>query len=279
MANIITEMFKKRARGSAGLLPFDWKAFRHAYDTEGENAALELIKPGFDYNSRVTEVNTGATPLTWSLLCAKTERIALKMLQSGADYTAQDNNGYNGLHMAVFYGKTEALRRMISDGADVNAMIGEETLIGSAALCSQGAVVRLLLEKGADAEKVNAQGLTPLLLAAREAGLGIDVLKALIAWPVALDTPDSCGQTALIYAASEGCHKGVEALLAAGANPLLKDATGRTAQRHAPSIQMREVLAAAEKARMDPDAFRSATVLENPVTVRKPLSLVGQRTG
>ena len=78
------------------------------------------------------------------------------------------------------------------------------------------AVVRLLLEAGADANATMKGGETPLMLAARSGS--VDAVKALLVRGAKHDRRESHGQTALMWAAAEGHAPVMRALIEAGAD-------------------------------------------------------------
>ena len=84
--------------------------------------------------------------------------------------------------------------------------------------CTNGnaAIVKLLLEAGADANATMKGGETVLMLAARSGN--VEAVKALLARGAKTDARERRGQTALMWAAAEGHTAVVRALIEAGAD-------------------------------------------------------------
>ena len=100
-------------------------------------------------------------------------------------------------------GETENVRRIMSIGlVDVNNMrrnIPHWTILGMAATCGHKDVVELLLDKGADPNMKNPNGLTPLHRAAYHGKL--DLVKMLLDNGAEPNRVDSDGRTPLHWAA------------------------------------------------------------------------------
>jgi hypothetical protein len=112
------------------------------------------------------------------------------------------------------------VERLLAGGADPNEPDpgpARRSALGIAARLGLGPIIRLLVARGADPARADAQGGTPLVDATR-AGRAAAV-AALLEASAPVDAADQHGQTAL-HAAVEGrLGKVVAALLAAGAKP------------------------------------------------------------
>lgn len=86
-----------------------------------------------------------------------------------------------------------------------------------------------LLAGGADPNGLNAQGSTPLMVAAL--GTNVGLVHALVAAGADVDRLAADGSTALMTSALWGCVEVVVALLRLGADPTLTDDEGWTAAR------------------------------------------------
>ena len=105
-------------------------------------------RPGVD--------RAGRTPLHYAACDAVVSEVA-RLLASGADASAQDDNGWSPLHFAL-----------IGAGASIDARDshGNTPLFGAVfSYSGDGTVIALLRAAGADPNAENASGVTPLSLA------------------------------------------------------------------------------------------------------------------
>ena len=169
------------------------------------------------------------------------------LLDQGVDIEARSKIGYTALIVAAGGGHEAVVRLLIEKGADVGAkdssgysalhtvaeMSGDRIRWGvygtfQATTVGYEAVVRLLLEKGAELEGKSEVVKTPLLYAAG-AGRGNEaVVKLLLEKGAELDVKDQNGQTPLSYAAENGSEAVIALLLEKGAELDVKDQNGRT---------------------------------------------------
>jgi ankyrin repeat protein len=91
-----------------------------------------------------------------------------RLVEAGAEPSAQDDNGWSPLHFAAQASSAEATRILIAAGATVDLRdFNGNTPLGKAVFSSRGdgTVIKLLREAGADPYAENASGVTPLMLA------------------------------------------------------------------------------------------------------------------
>jgi ankyrin repeat protein len=156
--------------------------------------------------------------------------------------------GYSGgaplIALAARAGSLETLRLLIGAGADINAStsVNETPLMlaayfrddGNASVDRHDAAVRLLVESGASLENA-PNNYTPLAYAAYNNRQR--ALRYLIERGARLDADASGGtvyvNTPLMMAAIQGNRDVVRALLAAGADPLIRVRNGHTAREFA----------------------------------------------
>lgn len=133
------------------------------------------------------------------------------------------------LFEAARLGRTDMVELLVKTGADVNAhdRRGFTPLI-LAAYAGELATTEALLAAGADACKPDmAQGNTAQMGVAFR---GNDAIAArLLQEDCDVNARNNAGQTALMMAALFNREKQIEMLLAAGADPEIADASGRTA--------------------------------------------------
>ena len=84
-------------------------------------------------------------------------------------------------------------------------------------------IVRGLLEAGADVQVSDSKSYTPLHVAAFQGEEYVEILAALVEAGAPLEKKNDRGRTALHEAADAGCVRSVSILLAAGADPNVRD--------------------------------------------------------
>ncbi len=103
------------------------------------------------------------------------QRVTELLAMNSASVDARSGDGFTALHLAAFFGHAEAVRLLVTHGAEVDAhgsgwMTG--TALHSAVSGRRVDVVRLLLEAGADPNARQAGGWTPSHAAARNGDSG-----------------------------------------------------------------------------------------------------------
>jgi ankyrin repeat protein len=208
----------------------------------GHHAVVELLlERGADPG---LAAQSGATPLS-AAVSMRHVGIVERLVDAGVALEQRLPGELTVLMVACALGLPELAARLLSAGADVNAIDGQgRTALHCAAMYGftardRGRVVALLdtlVLAGADADAI-AAGATPLLLllgARAEPGTAADeeVLLAgidqLLAQDVALDSRDPRGFGPLHLAALHGLPRVVQRLLAAGADPDLRDSLNRS---------------------------------------------------
>ncbi len=138
------------------------------------------------------------------------------------------------LHAAALGGDLEAIELLIQAGAEIDRVYEDETALHAALAscrCSGPSLARdaaalLLIQAGADIDLPGEEGQTPLILAA--AWSGPEVLQALLAAQADTTARDDEGRTALMRACLEGRPEMAAMLLEAGADANGADNGGRT---------------------------------------------------
>ncbi|MCA1648709.1 MAG: ankyrin repeat domain-containing protein [Acidobacteria bacterium] len=116
------------------------------------------------------------------------------LVRDPGSITARAYDGWTALHLAAFFGRREAVERLLSAGADIQAVADNSihnTPLHAAVAGGHVDVSLLLIERGADVNAVDAGGYTPLHIAA-EAGYApvVQALLARDADPHAVDAED-----------------------------------------------------------------------------------------
>jgi len=222
----------------------------------------------------------GARPLSHAARPGHLEMVDL-LLQRGAPINARDLAGSTALYVAAERGQAAVVQRLIDKGADVD-LKGRSgaSPIAAAAFAGRALIVKMLLTHGADGRTPDDTGKPPIVYAAASGQL--DIVKQLLAlnidvnaryandlsllmWASGpdeqvaeeqareivsylldagahIDDQDARGRTALMIAAEGNRPEIVKVLLAHGADPAIKDKTGKRAADLTVLSALRETL-------------------------------------
>lgn len=163
-----------------------------------------------------------------------------QLLKRGVEAGTVDREGNSLLILAIKDGSLETVKVLLAARADVNSRnaLGETALM-LAALRGELEMVRRLLIQGAEA---NPQGdWTPLVYAAAKGS--VEISRLLLAYGAQINAiADSNGLTALMMAAREGHRDLVAFLLANEADPNLKSHAGVTALAAARERALKDII-------------------------------------
>lgn len=150
------------------------------------------------------------------------------LLERGVNIHCQGS--FLPLLSAVFSGRVAVVRLLLEKGADIESKdLGGRTPLHGAAFTGQLAVVKLLLEKGADIETRHQCDQTPLHNAAALAKSELeDVIQFLLDKGAEVDSRDETGRTPLSRAAGKGWLVVAKLLIEKGADIDSRDKDGRT---------------------------------------------------
>lgn len=146
------------------------------------------------------------------------------LLRNGADANCVIDTWGSHISRAVNHNKVKIAQVLIDNGANVNEMNWDKTLLSLAASNDYEEMVKMLLRNGAD---INLGTHTALHNAANRGCRGI--VQVLLDNGAKIDAVDEFGNTALICAANNGHERIVQTLLDRGADVNVMDGFGWTA--------------------------------------------------
>jgi len=137
----------------------------------------------------------------------------VRLLETKPALDAYSTDGWTALHLAAYFGKTDAVKLLLEAGAPIrarstNAMNNHP--LHAAAAGKRTDVVPILIAAGADVNATQAGGFTPLHAAAQNGD--VDMAKALLAAGADANVRADNGQLPLDLALGQG-HKPVVDIL------------------------------------------------------------------
>lgn len=143
---------------------------------------------------------------------------ALRLVKTGqAAANARDDSGGHTLVLAARAGQDELVRELLKRGADIDRVNDDGfNALGAAAFAARRSTVRLLLLAGADPQRQGASGQTALHLAAM--GGQLNVMEELLRLKVDIEGLNRQRESALDVAANAGQQEAMSLLIDAGAD-------------------------------------------------------------
>lgn len=160
-------------------------------------------------------------------------KLVAKLLDSGANPAASDEDGWTALLWASAHGDAASVELLVAAGSDLEAVTTREkqTPLILAARLNRVEVVRTLIKRGAKIRSVDGIGWNALMWAALKGRE--DVVTELLKAGAGANVVDSDGNTPLILAARQGRVETVAILLSHGADRKAKNSDGKTALDYA----------------------------------------------
>ncbi len=237
---LLTDGASVDARDRLGNMPLAMAA-RHGH--------VEIVKLLLEFKAPLNARNLEAS--TALFLAAEDERRAAAsvLLAAGADPNIPGRSGLTPISAAAYTGNTDLVALLLAKGADPKSLDATgKTAIIYAAGRGFAPVVKQLLDHSIDVNARLGNNLTALMWAAGhsdEAGAADvkETIELLIERGAHIDDVDDRGRTALMTAAVLGRTTAAETLMKAGADPSLKDKSGKTAAELASVEAIRTALA------------------------------------
>ncbi len=110
--------------------------------------------------------------------------------------------GYAPLMLAAYRGHSDAVHLLLRAGAEINRMSDQGTVCAGIAFVGDKALLRQLLEAGADPNLSAADGISPIMYAAMNGD--VEILEMLLQHGADPLAKDAEGQTAWFYARRAG---------------------------------------------------------------------------
>ncbi len=201
-----------------------------------EKLALELLERGAD---PFAPTPAGDPPLTLAVRLGWTQVIA-RLIDTGIALDVRDQHGMTALHLAAALRREPILKQLILHGASPNVRAADgQTPLGVA--LSSG---RRDLADWLDWRQWSLPGraLRPSDLPQAAVSGDVDAVRRLIDLGMPINSADVQGCTALLRAAGGGHRAVVELLLSRGADPKLAARTGATALSAAVSMRQVEIV-------------------------------------
>lgn len=194
-----------------------------------EGRRLPPLGPGMDpWTLQRSDRAHGATELMAAARAGNADAVNA-LLAGHAIVDQRDDHGRSALSYAAAGGHQEIMESLIASGSDVHQQdLGLQTPLMVSAQKGHAAGARTLIDHGAAVDQADAAGGTALTYAAR--GGKPTVARVLIAAGADVNHRErTTGRTPLMEAASRAHSTTVDLLLRHGADPRLKDASGRSA--------------------------------------------------
>ncbi len=154
--------------------------------------------------------------------------IAKVLVDAGANVNLKITEGFSPLYVAVLQKHQPVVEYLLTKGASVNEYNGSNGLTALYEACINGSldIAKVLVDAGADINKRNKQGRTPLIGAV--SGKKVRVVEYLLTKGVNINGQGTFGESALFIACEDGRLDLVKQLVEAGANINLKTYDGKT---------------------------------------------------
>jgi uncharacterized protein len=141
-------------------------------DDDGLSPLMQAVYRGFDKLTEVLRRERRDLDVFEAAAVGDLNRLC-ELVQDKSAADAWSSDGFTPLHLAAFFGRPEAARYLLTQGADIEAVArnrrfaAEARPLHSAVAAQHREVIALLLKAGADPNSRQHGGFTPLLEAAQ----------------------------------------------------------------------------------------------------------------
>jgi ankyrin repeat protein len=144
----------------------------HTRDDDGLSALMLALYHGFRELAHALQREPGDLDLFEAAAVGDVRRLR-ELVTDRAAANTWSSDGFSLLHLAAFFGQPEAVRFLVAQGADIEAVARNQRLaaearpLHSAVAAQERDVITALLDAGADPNSRQHGGYTPLLEAAQ----------------------------------------------------------------------------------------------------------------
>lgn len=198
--------------------------------TAAQSGPPELVRRLVTDNFAVNPRNAdGETPLMLAARDNPDPEVVRTLLQLGADAQARNLHGQQALHYALIGVQPVEHSRLLLEHSSLDMVEASlPTLLLETSSESQGQLLSLWQQAGADLNSRDAEGRTPLVQAVIAQHL--EPVRSLVVLGVDLDAQDHQGKTAYIHAAQGDNATLLRYLRDVGVRTDISDASGKTAR-------------------------------------------------
>lgn len=218
-------------------IPYSNESLIVAIGSNDVDTVQDMIKLGI--NIEFIDKGSSHTPLTAALYKNKSEIVRL-LVDNGASVNTKDGGGAVPFILAIAMNDNDLAMELINKCARVNIYDSSSNALFTAIEKQKSDIVRLLIQKGADVNKVGGFGIKPIYRAA--AFNSLEIVKLLVEGGADIQTAKENGWTPLIIAIQEKQYEIAKYLIEHGANLTSVTKEGFTALNSAKSLERQDVV-------------------------------------
>lgn len=218
-------------------IPYSNESLIVAIQSNDVDTVQDMIKLGM--NIEFFDKGSSHTPLTAALYQNKSEIVRL-LVNNGASVNTKDGGGSVPFILAIGMDDNDLAMELINKCASVNIYDSTSNALFTAIQKQKPDIVRLLIQKGADVNKVGGFGIKPIYRAAEFNSL--EIVKLLVENGADIQTAKENGWTPLIIAIQEKQYEIAKYLIEHGVNLTSTTKDGFTALNSAKSLERQDII-------------------------------------